>query len=366
MLEQVESGAGHVEEVPCVQDRLDRHFDDVRIRAGRFGDADEIVDALRDASSGGKFVRPELVLLVHSALHGKERAAAIDVAAAFELLHTAFVIHDDIIDRDWSRRGRANVGGRYRAKAAAAGVRGDDASHYGSSAAVIAGDLALAGALRMVAAVKIDDSRRDQLLLILDDAVVASAIGELADVELPHGAPVSIDEIARTHRAKTAVYTFEAPLQAGAVLAGAPDSVVDLLGVFGRHVGTAYQMLDDIAGVLGDERETGKEAGGDVRSAKQTAVSVFAQSGAGWPELRQFFGKVDLSPAELAHVREVLRDDGVFTAVEHQAELHLSAARSAVDKMTVELGRALLPMLEMVARCVQQTVGSMVSREESR
>jgi geranylgeranyl diphosphate synthase type II len=331
-----------------VRTRLDEHFDELRVRAGRFGDPDEIVRALRDASDGGKFIRPQLVLLAHSALGGNNHAAAIDVAAAFELLHTALVVHDDIIDRDWSRRGRLNISGHYRARAMAVGVHPDDAAHHGVSVGVIAGDLALSGALRLVATVRTGHEQRERLLEIMDDAVIASAIGELADIENPHGPPPTAADIARAHRAKTAVYTFEAPLQAGAVLAGAPESVVELVGEFGRHLGTAYQVLDDIAGVLGDERDTGKQAGGDIRTAKHTAVTVSAQAGALWADVHHLFGKPDISPTELAYFRDTLVRDGAISRAEASATRHVSAATLALDGMPEALRAALVPILGMV------------------
>ena len=342
--------------IASVRERLDRYFDELRIRATRFGDAEAIVEALRDASDGGKYVRPKLVLLVHSTLGGDEHSAAIDVAAAFELLHTALVVHDDIIDRDWYRRGKPNIGGRYRARAEVSGASDDDAAHHGASAAVIAGDLALAGSLQLVAMLTTDETRRLRLLRIMDDAVIASAIGELADIEHPHRLLLTADDVARTHRAKTAVYTFEAPLQAGAVLAGASERVVTLLGEFGRHLGTAYQILDDIAGVFGDERETGKQAGGDIRSAKQTTVTVIAQTAPTWPEVEHLFGKSDISLAELTHFRDVLDKGGTFRAAEDQATSQLHAARQALDKLPAELRHRLTPMLATVAGHGRQIV----------
>src|SRR5690606_22836334 len=119
-------------------------------------------------------------------------------------------------------------------------------------AAVIAGDLALSAAYRLVDRTGAADHIRSRLRELLDDAITASAAGELADVDfsLRDESP-SVDEIVEMEREKTAVYSFEAPLQSGAVLAGAFDETVDELGEFGRNIGIAYQIVDDVLGVFG-------------------------------------------------------------------------------------------------------------------
>jgi geranylgeranyl diphosphate synthase type II len=297
------------------------------------------------------------VFRVHQALGGDDRDAAIAVAAAFELLHTALVAHDDIIDRDWSRRGRPNVGGHYREKATSAGLSPNDAEHHGTSAAIIAGDLALAGALRLTATAPTSDDRRRRLLDIMDDAVIASAIGELADIENPLAMPATAAVIARTHHAKTAVYTFEAPLQAGAVLAGASDDVIDRLGELGRHLGIAYQILDDIAGILDDEHATGKPSAGDFRSAKQTAVTVHARNRASWQEISHLFGERDITPAELAQIRRVLITDGAIEETEADARRHNDSARTAWKKLPSPLRRRLAPLLDAATAAPRRTDG---------
>lgn len=333
------------EDLTGVHHRLRDFFSHLRTQAALFGDADPIVDALRSASSGGKNVRPDLVLRVHRALIDDDSDAVFDVAAAFELLHTALVVHDDIIDRDWSRRGKPNVAGLFQARASAMGLSSGDAEHHGASAAIIAGDLALAGALRLIATARTTDVRRGRLLDIMNTAVIASAIGELADIEHPLGVPATADVIAHSHRAKTSVYTFEAPMQAGAVLAGASEYVIEQLREFGQHLGIAYQIRDDIAGILDDEHVTGKPVARDFRSAKQTAVTVHAKNGARWSEVGHLFGKHDLNAADLAQIRSVLVDDGAIESAEVDARHHLAAATHALNRMPTRLKRRLGPVL---------------------
>ncbi|WFR68037.1 polyprenyl synthetase family protein [Curtobacterium flaccumfaciens] len=232
-----------------VDDCLERFFAVSSTRAARYGrPSEELWRVLRRASLGGKRFRPRMVLTAYNGLGGSDPHAAANVAAAYELLHTALVVHDDVIDRDWSRRGQPNVAGSFRDTGTTGGLPLPTAEHRGMSAAVIAGDLALAAAPRFIDASGVTGDRRARLLDLLDEAVFASAAGEMADVDLALGVMPTVDEVLRMERAKTSVYSFEAPLQSGAVLAGAPEPVVAALGAFGREIGIAYQIVDDLLG----------------------------------------------------------------------------------------------------------------------
>jgi geranylgeranyl diphosphate synthase type II len=316
--------------LPAVAARLDRFFDELSARAGRYGDAGEIVGQLRAATAGGKRTRPNLVLQVHTALGGDNVGATIDVAAAYELLHTALIVHDDVIDRDWTRRGSPNIAGHYRDKATARGQTRDHAEHHGASAAVIGGDLALSGAVRLVATANTDPRTRIGLLDLMDSAIIAGAVGELADVELPLGPSAGISGIQDMHRAKTAVYTFESPLQSGALLAGADDQTIERLGVFGRELGIAYQYADDISGTFGNESTTGKSPLSDLRGGKHTAIAAYAQTTVHWSSIQPLLGRADVNEADLARYRDAIRRSGALDLAVRQAHEHLDAAEEAL------------------------------------
>jgi geranylgeranyl diphosphate synthase type II len=138
-------------------------------------------------TEGGKRFRPALVIATHDALAGTCPGAAVEVGAAVELLHTAFVIHDDVIDGDDLRRGRLNVSGTFRAQALSAGAAPHDADEFGRTAGILAGDLALAAAIRAVATCGAPTEVVHRLLDLFDAALHTSAAGELADVRLSLG-----------------------------------------------------------------------------------------------------------------------------------------------------------------------------------
>lgn len=303
---RVDAGQAHVDAV------LGRFFSLAKKRAESFGPTYvELWQTLENNTVGGKRFRPRMVISAYKALGGTDLEAAACVGAAFELLHTALIVHDDVIDNDFTRRGAPNISGTYRDAAVARGANATQAAHSGLSAAVIAGDLALFNAYRLIDKAGVADDIRLQLIEVMDEALFASAAGELIDVDFSTALDMPrVDDILHMERLKTAVYTFECPLQAGAILAGAPAEVIATLGDFGREIGIAYQVVDDVLGVFGSETDTGKTTIGDLREGKRTVMISYATSTDEWDAIEPLIGKHDLTEEEADRVRAVLMKSG--------------------------------------------------------
>jgi geranylgeranyl diphosphate synthase type II len=281
---------------------------------------------LAEATEGGKRFRPALVLAAHDSLGGTSPGAAARVGAAVELLHTAFVIHDDVIDGDQVRRGRLNVEGAFTADAASAGAAPLACRHYGATAAILAGDLALTTAVKAVATCGAGPDTTGRLLDLFDDALHATAAGELGDVHLAHGLGTpSLEEVLTMEQRKTSAYSFELPLQAGAALADAAPEVVARLGAAGRLLGLAFQLHDDLLGVFGDPATTGKSTVSDLREGKQTPLIAHARTTDVWPRLEQLLGR-ELSEGEAEEARSLLQESGSRGFVDELATRHLDGA----------------------------------------
>lgn len=339
-------------DLALVDDCLERFFAVSSARAERYGrPSEELWRVLRKASMGGKRFRPRMVLTAYAGMGGTDAHAGAHVAAAYELLHTALVVHDDVIDRDWSRRGQPNVAGSFRDTGTTGGLPLPTAEHRGMSAAVIAGDLALAGAPRFIEAAGVDGTRRERLLELLDEAVFASAAGEMTDVDLALGVMPTVDEVLAMERAKTSVYSFEAPLQSGAVLAGADEEIVTALGAFGREIGIAYQIVDDLLGVFGDETMTGKTVLGDLREGKRTMLIAYAATTDCWPDLEPYLGDPDLTEARADEVRATLVSCGARSAAEARVADHTALARAELARLPYDLADRLEALVtELVER----------------
>ena len=252
----------------------------------------------------------------HARRAGRRRSpdAAAEVGAAVELLHTAFVIHDDVIDDDHVRRGRPNVSGTFRARAGATGADArTTAAGYGlhrRHPGRRPRPRGRASAPSHCAAPRADVVRR--LLDLFDAALHTTAAGELADVRLTLDlAPATLAESLAMEAQKTSAYSFALPLQAGAVLAGADEATTGRLGEVGRAMGMAFQLVDDLIGVFGDPARSGKSA--TVRPAHPQADAAAGPRavdlGVGRRSAR-YVGR-ELGDDELDEVRALLTASGL-------------------------------------------------------
>ena len=288
-------------------------------------------DEMRSAAAGGKAVRPELLVRTYRALGGTDPALADHVAAAVELLHAAFVMHDDVIDHDSTRRGRLNVNGTFTHRARAQGASPATAANLGATAGILAGDLALVGAITTIARAPAPPHVTAALLDHVEEAVRTTAAGELADVELSLGVgQYTLDDVLTMAERKTAVYSFVLPMQAAALLVDSERATrsLPLLDRLGRHLGLAFQLQDDLLGLFGDPAHTGKSALTDLREGKLTPIITHARSTDAWPAVAPHHGNPDLTEEQAATARTEIEACGSRAFVESLAFDHLAAARA--------------------------------------
>jgi geranylgeranyl diphosphate synthase type II len=307
---------------------LDRRLHAAAVVAGDLGASyARLWAAVCESTEGGKRFRPALFTSAYECWGGTDEDAAAEVAAALELLHTAFVVHDDVIDHDLVRRGRTNVVGSHVAFAEAQGASPAHSNDFGVAAGILAGDLALAAAIRTVAGCPAPRRTVQRLLDLFDHALHVTAAGELGDVEMALGVEVpSLSETLTMEERKTGVYSFALPLQAAAVLAGQPQHVVDAVEQVGRLLGVAFQLADDLVGVFGDPAVTGKSAARDLRSGKQTPLVAHARGTRWWPRIAPYVGNEHLDHAQAEQARLLLVRSGSRRYVEELAARHGEAA----------------------------------------
>ena len=338
--------------VAAVRNAHERFFD-----AGYARTVDEhdrvLWETLQRLTTSGKRFRPALLLELYTVLGGRDLETASKVADAVELLHTAFVIHDDVIDGDDVRRGRPNVSGTFQARARSTGASPARARLYGEAAGILAGDLALAGAVREVALCGARPDVVVRLLDLLEEVLHRSAVGELADVRVSLTPDASMTEVLDVAECKTAAYSFELPLRAAGLLAGVPEDVVTALGAVGRHLGTAFQLCDDLNGVFGSAEETGKDPLGDLREGKCTALIAIARSRPEWQELARFVGNPDLTAQGAHRARELLTACGARQTVEG---LVRDQRQAAISEATALPAAARAAVLGLIDRLVPLTV----------
>jgi geranylgeranyl pyrophosphate synthase len=328
-----------------VERRIDRFFDESGARsAERFSRYGDLGRAARAAAMGGKRLRPRLVVAPYLLLGGSRREPAIEVAAAVELLHTALLLHDDVIDGDVERRGAPNLVGTFTRAATDQGVPAAVARGWGESAAILAGDLLLTAAMRLTAGLEIAPAARERIIRLLDESVFRAAAGELADVAYASGLEnPSAAAIREMMADKTAHYSLELPLRAAAILADAGEAVEDLLGAVGRSLGLVFQMRDDLLGVFGRPEETGKSVVGDLREGKRTLLIAFAEGTPAWASVEAAFGSPALDDDGAQALRAALEECGARARLEAEIDRERSVVHALLDDPA--LPRALVELL---------------------
>ncbi|GAA1865360.1 polyprenyl synthetase family protein [Brevibacterium marinum] len=300
------------------EDRLTQVLAEGRHRSRGFSEQyGHLWDSLSYMAIGGKLVRPRLLMDAHAALGGSNHCAAVDAACAMQLLHVALVIHDDVIDNDTIRRGEANISGEFASDAMLRGAAQHDAQAWGDATSLLAGDLMLTLAHSLLARLDIDEAKRRAVLDIFDDTIFESAAGEHSDVWFSlHLEEARSQDVLAMVGQKTAIYSFQAPLLMAAVLAGASRRMLDDLTAISSQLGVIYQLRDDVLGLFGDERKTGKSTVSDLREGKETLLIAFARSDPSWAGVQSLFGDRMLSTADGHRLRKVIEESGALVFVE--------------------------------------------------
>ena len=261
-------------------------------------------------AAGGKRLRPALLLLASGAL-GYRGEARFTLAAVVEFIHTATLLHDDVVDESKLRRGHETAN-----------------AAFGNAASVLVGDFLYSRAFQMM--VEVDDMR---VMRLLADATNTIAAGEVMQLMGSHDPQVDEARYLEVIRRKTAKL-FEAAARLAAVLARSTPAIEDGLARYGAHVGTAFQVIDDVLDYSGDEATIGKSLGDDLAEGKPTLPLIHVMRSG--------------SAANQAVVRQAIvaggRDDfgAVLRAI--RASGSLDYARAAAEREVQSAIEALAPL----------------------
>lgn len=327
-----------------VEGALTAFFKQQLERATRYGpDFARLWRLAGEGSLGGKLVRPMLFIDMHAAFSSDGQRPApsngvLEVAVGLEMLHLSFLLHDDVIDGDIIRRGRPNLVGALLADPGVGEQVRREVGHWARSNGILMGDLLLAAAHQGFARADVAHALRLRLLDLLDHAISESVAGEQADVGLGDGVilPTLPVILAMTAR-KTATYTFELPLCAAAVLAGADPETEQRLAAIGRHLGLGYQLQDDLLSTFGDPARHGKDRFSDLRERKQTAIVFYARQTQSWPRIEELLMRAELSQREMERLSSLLRACGAESFVEGLIEEQLQTAQDLITATDIPL-----------------------------
>lgn len=287
-----------------------------------------------------KRMRPGILLFACGAVGGAEERA-IPAAAAVEVYHTWTLVHDDIIDNDPKRRGFPTVHEQFRSLALNEGYSEREASDYGRNIAILAGDLQHGWSVQLLReSVELGVSQQVvlDLIALLVDLTKGLLEGEALDVLFAKRniAELSEDEILRMLELKTgALYEFAgiAGASIGLNKTVAEDPVIKAIGSFARKCGVAFQLQDDILGIVGDEKRLGKSVDSDIREGKRTVILRHAFENAGADErkyLLKWLGNPAATEENINKIKAILIE---YNGIEYARDLAVKVVDQAVEEI---------------------------------
>jgi geranylgeranyl diphosphate synthase type I len=265
----------------------------------------DFLKRLMPYSTGGKLIRGSLVCFSYQAFAGREpEHSVMDAAIAIELIHSALLIHDDIMDNDNFRRGKPSMHRQYEQVGRRQGLA--DPVRFGINMAICGADMCLFLAIKLLAeaSVEVDKLFGDTLAEVCD--------GQMQDIySQSQSTTPSKQAIYNLMRAKTATYTLSLPLAVGAALAGQPPpATINKLQRLGDAAGMIFQIRDDELGIMGNTAKTGKPVGADIREGKKTLIYYYLMKACDVRERRQLraiFSNPDIKQADVAAVQKLIR-----------------------------------------------------------
>jgi len=282
---------------------------DARLRAMVKSQEQILTDAsMHVIDAGGKRLRPTVTVLAYKSFGGTDINKIVDIAAGFELIHSATLIHDDINDGGSIRRGRATV---YK--------------KYGLHDAIVAGDFLFARAFQLGGVL-------DKVVVeTTADACANLAEGEILQNRYRHKKNLTIDTYLKVMERKTA-QPIRAGAMVGAYLAGASLDEIESIGKYGLNLGIAFQIIDDVLDFTGDEKKTGKAAGNDLREGNLTMPSLLAMKSSEQAKkaILDVIAQEEPSPESVRKCAELIQDMG---AIEKAIEMGESYGMEALQSL---------------------------------
>ena len=307
-------------------------------------DSTVLVDAIERLASGGKKMRPLLCYWGWRGAGGAaDDAGVVTAGMSLELFQAAALVHDDIIDRSDLRRGAPSVHKQFESRHDDGGWH-LDAEHFGTGAAILAGDLCLSLSEEAFASIAAAPDRVAPARAIFNRMRTEVMAGQYLDLLEEAIGPDRQPEVAAQRalsivRFKSAKYSTEHPLCIGGALAGASPSLLAGYSDFALPLGEAFQLRDDLLGVYGDPSLTGKPAGDDLREGKRTVLIAKALHGGSADQalaLNTGLGREGLSEDEILHLQRIIDATGARDEVEALIAERAHTSHKALEALPLD------------------------------
>ena len=285
--------------------------------------------------NGGKRLRPYMVIRSCQILKGKV-SNAMPAASAVEMVHNFSLVHDDIMDNDEMRHGVPTVHKK-----------------FGMPIAILAGDVLFSKAFQIITDSKLSPIATTQLVSRLAKACVDICEGQLLDVKMAEERRIPSQAEYITMIGKKTAALFDVSCAMGAICATNKAKDISNLSSFGRNLGIAFQITDDLIGVMGDPKITKKPVGNDLREGKKSLPILMAIKSAKGNDKKiilKAFGNSKVSKKDLSKAVEVIRSLGIEENVRKQALKYAERAEKALAKYSGPAKTELISLLDFVVK----------------
>lgn len=341
---------------PLLQDFINNYLESRK--SDTYADSRYYKETLEELSSltrSGKMLRGLFIPCIYELLSSKTHSSRMLYAsAAIELLQTALITHDDIIDNDHQRRGQQTIFSRYIDYGKQAGY--PRATQYGQNMGICVGDIAIFLGYDLLNQAATSVEQLQKLHTVFSREMQLVCIGEMLDIEMAESEKEpSQDEIIHMYRCKTARYSFSLPFMMGAILSDASEETVLALSRIGEDMGILFQIKDDELGLIGKTEQTGKPVGADIAENKKTihrALLMQFASPSDKARLGSLFGKRDISQTEHQEIVAYISLYNIIEQVADVTKLIEKRINSAIQAMSVsdEAKQALRDITEFITR----------------
>lgn len=281
-------------------------------------------------AAGGKRLRPALLLLCCGAL-GYQGIQRFTMAAVVEFIHTATLLHDDVVDESDMRRGNATANAK-----------------FGNPASVLVGDFLYSRAFQMMV-----DSQSMRIMQVLADATNIIAEGEVMQLMNMHNAALDENGYLQVIRSKTAKL-FEASARVGAILANADEAMETACADYGQALGTAFQVIDDVLDYAGDTSVMGKNLGDDLREGKTTLPLIAAMQRGTTQERETIQQAIETGGvAMLGEIIQIVNRTGALDVARHAAQQEAKRAIAAAQRLPTGIHGSCL--VDLATQLLQRT-----------
>ncbi len=282
-----------------------------------------LLDRFSLVNAGGKRVRSALVALGWEiATNSPAPLPLIKAGVAYEIVQTAILAHDDMMDRSELRRGMPTL--EYQL----------ESGHRGRSLALVLADMGYFWGFQSLSELDLSPEVIVQGMRSFASGMVKTGIGQLYDVELTFRTSFTEADALKAIEWKTAFYTVTAPIRMGAAYAGASKEFLDALEPFTQAAGIVFQIVDDILGVFGEEDETKKSVSSDILEGKRTVLAAYVEiyaTGADRELYDRYYGNREITPEQVAEIRELFKRSGAYDHTMRLAQAYADQALGTLD-----------------------------------